>query len=175
MKKIVVIPALAAGVGLAASAFMVVPALASSAGPARTACHSSSGLPDGHCTPGATWSRVTQGNIRSTICKSGWTATIRPSESYTEALKRTQLGLYGDYAGNKLGNYEEDHLIPLELGGSPTSARNLWPEAHPSSYTKDGVESTLNHAVCDGRVKLAPAQRAIARNWETAEHALGLR
>lgn len=97
------------------------------------------------------------------------------AESYTEALKRIQLRLYGDYAGSKLSNYEEDHLIPLELGGSPASARNLWPEAHPSSYTKDGVETSLNHAVCRGRVKLAPAQRAIARNWKTAEHALGLK
>ena len=162
-------------VALAASALMAAPALASSAGPARTACHSSSGLPDGHCTPGATWSRVTQGDIRSTICRRGWTATIRPKESYTEALKRIQIRLYGNYAGSKLSSYEEDHLIPLELGGNPTSARNLWPEAHPSSYTKDGVEATLNHAVCDGRVKLAPAQRAIARNWKTAEHVLGLR
>lgn len=155
---------------LAASAFTLAPHASAS-----SACHSSSGLPDRHCTPGATWSRVTQGNIHSTICKLGWTATIRPSESYTEALKRTQLRLYGDYAGSKLSNYEEDHLIPLELGGSPTPARNLWPEAHPTSYTKDGVETTLNHAVCSGRVKLAPAQRAIASNWKTAERALGLR
>jgi hypothetical protein len=162
--------------------FVAIPALALAAGAltlasasASSACRSSSGLPDRHCTPGATWSRVTQGNIHSTICKRGWTATVRPPESYTEALKRSQLGRYGDYDGRKLSSYEEDHLIPLELGGSPTSPRNLWPEAHPSSYTKDGVEDALNHAVCSGRVKLAPAQRAIALNWKTAEHALALR
>lgn len=168
MKKLAVVAAIPA-LALAASAFTLASASASSA------CHSSSGLPDRHCTPGATWSRVTQRNIYSTICKRGWTATVRPRESYTEALKRSQLRLYGYYAGRKLGSYEEDHLIPLELGGSPTSARNLWPEAHPSSYAKDGVEATLNHAVCSGRVKLALAQRAIARNWKTAKHALGLR
>lgn len=169
--KLITLAAIPAALALAASAFIFVPdAFASS-----SACHSSSGLPDRHCTPGVTWSRVTQGNIRSTICKRGWTATVRPPESYTEALKRIQLPLYGDYAGTKLSNYEEDHLIPLELGGSPTSARNLWPEAHPSSYAKDGVESALNHAVCDGRVRLASAQRAIAINWKTAEHALGLK
>jgi hypothetical protein len=98
IKKIIitaVIPALA----LAASAFTFAPSAFAS-----SACHSSSGLPDGHCTPGATWSRVTQGNIHSTICKSGWTATVRPSESYTEALKRSQLRLYGDYAGSKLSS-----------------------------------------------------------------------
>ena len=29
---------------------------------------------------------------------------------------------------NPISDYEEDHLIPLELGGSPTSPLNLWPE-----------------------------------------------
>src|ERR1039457_6747885 len=119
MKKLVVLAAIPALV-LAASALALASASASSA------CRSSSGLPDRHCTPGATWSRVTQGNIRSTICKRGWTATVRPSESYTEALKRSQIRLYGDYDGSKLSSYEEDHLISPELGGSPTSARNLW-------------------------------------------------
>ena len=143
--KLIRLAAIPASLALAASAFIFAPSAFAS-----SACHISSGLPDRLCTPGATWSRVTQGNILSTICKRGWTATVRPSESYTEALKRTQLRLYGDYAGSKLSSYEEDHLVPLELGGSPTSARNLWPEAHPSSYTKDGVEAALNHAVCGG-------------------------
>jgi hypothetical protein len=174
MKKIIIAAAIPA-FALAASAFTFAPSAFAPSAFASSACHSSSGLPDGHCTPGATWSRVTQGNIHSTICKSGWTATVRPSESYTEALKRSQLRLYGDYAGSKLSSYEEDHLIPLELGGSPTSPLNLWPEAHPTSYTKDGVEDTLNHAVCSGRVKLAPAQRDIGHNWKTAEHVLGLK
>jgi hypothetical protein len=132
-------------------------------------------LPDSSQTPGATNPDVTQANIGSTICTAGWTATVRPSESYTEDLKRQQLD--GGYAVNgdtSLGDYEEDHLIPLELGGSPSSPQNLWPEEHPSSYTKDGVENTLNHAVCDGRVTLAAAQQAIASNWTTAEANLGV-
>jgi hypothetical protein len=132
-------------------------------------------LPHAALTPGAVNPAVTQGNIYSTICRKGWTATIRPPESYTEALTRTQLTEYGHYDGSSLGNYEEDHLIPLELGGSPASAKNLWPESHPASYTKDGVEDTLNHAVCDGQVKLVPAQNAIATNWMTAETDLGLK
>ena len=36
------------------------------------------------------------------------------------------------------------------------------------------VEDALNRAVCDGRVSLAAAQRAIARNWLTSERRLGL-
>jgi len=162
----------AAGLGIAVLAGLTAtPALAS---PAAASCHSVAGLPDRHCTPGATWSRVTQQDIRSTICLRGWTATVRPPESYTEALKRIQIRQYGYYDGTRLGNYEEDHLIPLELGGNPASPANLWPEAHPASYAKDAVEGTLNRAVCSGRIQLAPAQRAIALNWATAERALGL-
>src|SRR5438045_2342486 len=42
-------------------------------------------------TPGARYSKVTQATISSTICVRGWTATIRPPASYTNALKRAQL------------------------------------------------------------------------------------
>lgn len=36
------------------------------------------------------------------------------------------------------------------------------------------MEDALNNAVCDGKVKLCAAQAAIAKNWRTAEAALGL-
>ena len=48
-------------------------------------------LPNAALTPGATDPAVTQANIYSTICVSGWTATVRPPESYTENLKEEQL------------------------------------------------------------------------------------
>jgi hypothetical protein len=156
------------GSGAAAVAAPVAPA-------AARHCHSSHGLPDRRCTPGASYAKVTQENISRTICKSGWTATVRPPESYTEKLKREQIAEYR-YRDKSLRGYEEDHLIPLELGGSPRSVRNLWPEydAGRIPNPKDKVENALRAAVCDGTVRLAPAQRAIARDWETAEHALGL-
>ena len=68
---------------------------------------------------------------------------------------------------------ELDHLVPLELGGS-NDATNLWPEYPPTPNPKDKVENTLNAAVCDGRVSLAAAQKAIAADWLTAEKKLGL-
>ena len=60
------------------------------------------------------------------------------------------------------------HLVPLELGGSPASPRNLWPEPHHvaggwGSYRKDRLENRLNHLVCRGRITLAVARHAIAR------------
>ena len=145
------------------------------ASPAARRCHSSHGLPDRRCTPGATYAKVTQKNIGRTICRSGWTGTVRPPESYTEKLKREQIAAYG-YRDKNLGDYEEDHLIPLELGGSPRSVRNLWPEydAGKIPNPKDRAEDALRTAVCNGTAMLAPAQRAIARDWKTAEQVLGL-
>jgi hypothetical protein len=55
-------------------------------------------------------------------------------------------------------DYEEDHLVPLELGGSPTATTNLWPEPYSgtkTAYTKEGVETKLKNAVCAGTITLA--------------------
>ena len=124
-------------------------------------------LPDPICTPGANNSDVTQSTIASTICVSGWTATIRPPASYTDKLKVQQIAQYG-YTDTAPANYEEDHLISLELGGNPTDARNLWPEPRtgsPNAANKDKVENYLKAQVCRGNMTLADAQRGIASDW----------
>lgn len=132
----------------------------------------SEALPNPRLTPGATNPAVTQADIHSTICVRGYTRTIRPPERYTERLKRRQIRAYG-YRDREIWHYEEDHLISLELGGSPTSPHNLWPEPHKveggwGSYTKDRLENRLNHMVCRGAISLAQAQRMIATNWVAA-------
>ena len=128
-------------------------------------------LPDPRCTPGSVDPAVTQADIRSTICKKGWTATVRPPESQTERFKYDVA--YPAYGTPRSERTELDHLVPLELGGS-NDATNLWPEYPPTPNPKDKVEDALNAAVCDGRVKLAAAQAAIAADWLTAEKKLGL-
>lgn len=106
-------------------------------------------LPDAVVTPGATNPNVTQENIDQTICVSGWTKTIRPSVSYTNKLKRQQMA-----AANLPGDprdYEEDHLISLQLGGHPTDPKNLWPERWTGEWAarkKDVVETRLKRLVC---------------------------
>lgn len=87
------------------------------------------GEPNPVLTPGAFNPSVTQATIGSTICVSGWTATVRPPASYTTGLKIQQIVQYG-YGDTHTSSYEEDHLIPLELGGAPSDARNLWPEPY---------------------------------------------
>jgi hypothetical protein len=133
-------------------------------------------LPDPACTPGAKNPDVTQATIGSTICVSGWTSTIRPSTSYTNGLKKQGIIDYG-YSDTSLSDYEEDHFLPLELGGAPKDPRNLWPEPHAgaeNSAGKDSVENAVKKAVCAGRATLSAAQRAMLADWTTAESVLGI-
>jgi hypothetical protein len=108
-------------------------------------------------TPGVLNPEVSQANIRSTICRHGWTSTIRPPTSYTNELKRKQMRQYGETGS--LSDYQEDHLISLELGGNPTDPRNLWPEPYPRATAVDQIENELNAEVCSGKVTLVQAQQ----------------
>jgi hypothetical protein len=118
-------------------------------------------------TPGVVNPNVTQANIRSTICRRGWTATIRPPVSYTNALKVKQMRLYGETGSPS--DYQEDHLISLEMGGNPTDPRNLWPEPYPRAAEMDQIENQLNSEICDGKLTLAQAQQ----REDTIKHTQG--
>ena len=123
-------------------------------------------LPDPRCTPGAIDPAVTQRDIAETICRPGYTRTVRPPESVTEPEKLASMAAYGDTGPP--GAYEYDHLIPLELGGAANDPRNLWPEPGASPNPKDALEDRLHALVCAGKVGLAAARRAIAANWVAA-------
>jgi hypothetical protein len=134
--------------------------------------------PDLHCTPGALNPAVTQATIGSTICRDGWTATVRPPESITEPEKLASMAAYG--VGGSASAYEYDHDVPLELGGAVNDARNLWPEPDYSTPVagfyltpKDRLERALNRLVCDGRMSLSRAQRSIAGDWASAYRRYG--
>jgi hypothetical protein len=119
-------------------------------------------------TPGATDPRITQSNIFSTICVPGWSKSHRPPVSVTNALKHEQLP-----PGADPRQYEEDHLIPLELGGASANPKNLWPEPNDAadswgSGKKDALENRLHSLVCDGQIPLVDAQRAIRTDWQAA-------
>jgi hypothetical protein len=155
----------------------------SSTGPSGISTGSSRGpgLPDPALTPGARNPDVTPADLGSTICKSGWTKTVRPPVSYTNSLKKKQIAQYG-YADTDLRHYEEDHLIPLEVGGAPRDARNLWPEPRTATLPdgtkvgavqKDGLENYLHARVCNGSIPLGVAQDAFAKDWVAAWEAYG--
>lgn len=119
--------------------------------------------------------------MASTVCKSGWASSIRPPAAYTGALKLVQIVEYG-YADKSPSHYQEDHLVPLELGGAPRDKRNLWPEPNTAflpdgtaigSKQKDALEDALHARVCDGELPLIDAQRMIANDWVAAWEAAG--
>jgi hypothetical protein len=141
------------------------------AAPAQTA---DPNRPNPAMTPGAVNPGVTQASIAETICKRGWSSSVRPPESFTEGLKRYQLfSLDSPYFAPDmpLRNFEEDHLIPLGLGGSPADLRNLWPEprfGRWSARLKDRLEDRLHTMVCRGELRIEEAQHDIAADWIAA-------
>jgi hypothetical protein len=151
-------------------------ATASFGAPAPSVARSPVGLPDPKRTPGSINPSVTPDNLATTICTSGWTATIRPPNAYTSALKLAQIVEYG-YADRSPSHYQEDHLVPLELGGAPRDPANLWPEPNEiiladgtkvGSDAKDNLENYLRGRVCAGAMPLGDAQRLIAGDWIAA-------
>src|SRR5262249_11262828 len=81
--------------------------------------------------------------IGDPICKHGWTRTVRPPTTYTNELKVEQMEAY--HRAGSTSDYQEDHLLSLELGGEPTDPRNLWPEPVVRAEDVDtSVEDALN-------------------------------
>jgi hypothetical protein len=122
-------------------------------------CMAHGGLPDSACTPGAIFPNVT----KQDICKSGYARSVRNVPTSEKDQDYAEYGITHHAAGQ----YEVDHLVSLELGGSNDIA-NLWPEAaspKPGFHEKDKVENYLHDQVCSGAISLKEAQIEIATNW----------
>ena len=108
-------------------------------------------LPDRRCTPGVRNPRVTPSTLGATICKAGYTASIRPPSSVTSVEKRLNAKAYG--YGGSLRQAEYDHLIPLELGGDPNDPRNLWIEPSlPGHKPSEGFRNPKELDRAEGEV-----------------------
>jgi hypothetical protein len=118
-------------------------------------------LPDRNLTPGAVNPAVRQETIGRTICVNGWRTHARPPVAYTNALRLTQMAEYGDPGPPSA--YEEDHFIPLELGGAPRNAKNSWPEPWTEDRRTDRLETQLMTKVCHGTTTLAKARATIRK------------
>jgi hypothetical protein len=67
--------------------------------------------------------------------------------------------------------FEEDHLIPLSVGGNPRDQRNVWPEPRFGVWNaekKISWRDIMHQRVCDGSVSLRAAQDAFRGNWTVA-------
>ncbi len=122
-------------------------------------CVAHGGLPDSACTPGAIFPNATV----QEICKSGYAGSVRNVPTSEKDQAYAEYGI----THHSAGQFEVDHLISLELGGSNDIA-NLWPEAAsptPGFHQKDQVENYLHDQVCSGAVSLKDAQNEISTNW----------
>ena len=122
-------------------------------------------LPDaGH--PGVVNPNVSPANVKVTICKDGWTATVRPPTDYTDKL-RAQL----TPAGHKPLEGELDHRLSIEDGGHPSDPGNLWWMVYKDRYgarVKDVLETNLKKRVCSGGLSLDQARAVLMGNWLVA-------
>jgi len=133
-------------------------------------CVERDGLPDPRCTPGA----IRSGVPLATICASGYSRSVRPPESFTEPLKLRQMLAY-DLPGSPR-DYEEDHLVPLSIGGAPRDPRNLWPEPRSgpnNAEQKDQLETWAARMACSRRIPLGRLERGMASDWPALYRAAG--
>ena len=168
MKKYVCVLLLIAALSLASAGCgsVTIPAKPSSSGGPHwgvqtktSGCMAHNGMPDAACTPGDFLPTGT----KAAICKPGYAQGVRN----VPASEKNQV--YAEYGitSHAPGQYEVDHLVSLELGGSNEIA-NLWPELaspKPGFHEKDKVENYLHAQVCSGAVSLQQAQQEIATNW----------
>lgn len=122
-------------------------------------CQAHNGLPDSACTPGAIFASATV----SQICVSGYSSSVRNVPTSEKDAVYAEYGIQSHFAGQ----YEVDHLISLELGGS-NDISNLWPELAsptPGFHQKDQAENYLHDQVCANKISLHDAQVQIATNW----------
>jgi len=124
-----------------------------------TSCRASGAIQDKSCTPGD----IIRGATKEKICVPGYASSVR---NVTQSTKNKVYAAYG-VTQHKPGEYEVDHLVSLQLGGS-NDISNLWPEPatpKPGFHEKDRVENYLHDQICKGNIALREAQIEIATNW----------
>ena len=119
-------------------------------------------LPDPNLTPGLADPALT----KEVICDPHWhTAMVR---NVSDQTKDEVYASYGMSRDKEPCPCEVDHLVPLETGGS-NDKKNLWPQSYTTqpwnAHVKDKLENQLHDDVCAGKMPLAAAQWAIAKNW----------
>ena len=100
------------------------------------------------------------------FCVPGYSSKVR---DVPESVKNQAYDEYG-ITSHQPNQYEVDHLISLELGGS-NSIKNLWPESYTgdwNAHIKDKLENKLHDLVCGGQLDYKQAQHEIATDWIAA-------
>lgn len=136
-------------------------------------------LPNPKLTPGAVFTNVTVEQITQKGYANKLNGGVR---NVPESEKKKIFIEYFGAVPAKTSNYEVDHLISLELGGS-NDPKNLWPESYLTepfnAHIKDKVEDRMAALVRrelkknghDAATKLLKQfQTEISTNWIAAYH-----
>ena len=120
--------------------------------------------PDAALTPGV----VDPAKTKEIICVPGFTS----QPGVRNVTQATKNAVFAEYKVDpKADQFEIDHLISLELGGS-NDIHNLWPQAYNTkpfnAHVKDVLENKLHALVCNGKADLATVQHDIASDWVKA-------
>ena len=102
------------------------------------------------------------------ICVPGYSKSVR------NVSKKTKDEVFQKYGIDpNQDQYEVDHLISLELGGS-NDIKNLWPESYTTTpfnaHKKDVLENKLHKMVCSKEITLEQAQKEISTDWVKSYH-----
>ncbi len=98
------------------------------------------------------------------VCRTAQAEVITPN--ITEETRREVFAAYGIDPARR-SEFEVDYLITPDLGGAE-SVRNMWPQPYSvrwNARVKDKLEQRLHQLVCENRLDLTTAQRAIAVDW----------
>ena len=126
-----------------------------------------------HAEPAERWAlpnpALTPGSVASTdaheICQRGY-ATEHRVWPYPEG-KRNTLARYG-IPERYARFYQDDDLIPLEVGGNNGDANNHWAEPRGQARIKDRDEDEMHAEVCSGQITPEQAQEYFRFNgWAT--------
>lgn len=130
-------------------------------------------LPDPTLTPGAVDATLTQQRLCAKSFRTGTVRSVPQSEKnqvYAEYNVRCKPGK-ATSSLQSCSDYEVDHLISLEIGGS-NDIKNLWPQSYITkplnAHVKDTLENKLHKLVCDGTATLGDVQHAISTDWTGA-------
>ena len=130
----------------------------------REGCRVQQSMPDHACTPGAIIGTAT----KDEICTPGYSKSVRDVSAVTKKQVYAEYGI----THHEPGEYEVDHMISLELGGS-NDISNLFPEAaspFPGFHEKDEVENFLHAQLCNSELTLPEAQGLINDHWVEVYH-----
>ncbi len=119
---------------------------------------------DPSCAPGKLDPAVT-GNTAQTVCSGAWvTAASRrqpPPSTLDKLLIEYQL------PGNPV-TYAVARVIPVEDGGSPTSAENLYPlplNGFGGQQTRTAVANQLHDEICSHKITVTQAAKTLEGDW----------